>query len=84
MTYGGKFNLENYECPAGGTHKIETFFDENEYPYGKCTRCNAPSRSLDQQLRESGVKARVYVKPKQSSRVQPPRKTRARQGPRIR
>lgn len=82
--HGGKFDLEQYACPAGGSHKIQTFIDEDEYPYGMCTRCKAPSRFLDQQLREAGVKARAYVKPKQSSRVPPPRKTRARQGPRIR
>lgn len=81
---GGKFDLEKYECPAGGHHKIETFIDEDEYPYGMCTRCKAPSRFLDQQLRDSGVKARVYKKPVQSSRVPAPRKTRARQPPRIR
>lgn len=84
MTYGGKFNLENYECPFGESHKIETFFDEDEYPYGKCIKCHVPSRVLDQELRDSGVKARVYVKPKQSSRMKPPRKSRTRQGPRIR
>lgn len=81
---GGKFDLERYECPFGETHKIETVVDENDYPYGVCTKCCVPSRELDQELRDRGDLIRVYKKPKQSSRMKPPRKTRARQPPRIR
>jgi hypothetical protein len=82
--YSGQFDLEQYACPFGETHKIETVIDDNDYPYGVCVKCCVPSRDLDQELRDAGVKARQYVKPKQSSRMKPPRKSRARQGPRIR